>query len=639
MHYVEVAVAKQRGGSRLYTYESDIALSVGAIVVVPFGKKSATGIVYAVVKKPLFATRQITTVIPFVLPQTSMELLQWLFNFYPDDYGVLAQLLLPASFTVKPSKIPIQPLLGKQQKLPTASAEQAEALRIIADSERILLHGDTGTGKTRVFLEVAKKSLAAGKSVVIVTPEIGLTPQLVHDIELYLGAPIVLTHSSMTEAERRKSWEYAANNTAPTVYVGPRSVLFLPMQNIGLIVLDEAHDAAYKQGQSPRYQASHVAATLAGLHKAKLILSTATPNIADYQQAQERGYAVLRLIKLAAGEHRSEVSIVDITDRSLFNKNQHLSDELVTKLEQTLKKGEQSIVFLNRRGSARLIQCASCGWQALCPNCGIPLTYHHDLHSIRCHTCNYKTPAPSSCPICNSVDLEFKSIGTKTLVEQIQKLLPEARIMRFDTDNTASEQLHKHVKAIKNGEVDILVGTQLITKGIDLPNLGLVGVVNADTGLNLPDFRAEEQTFQQLHQVVGRVDRGHRKGFAVIQTRVPEHPVMQAVLNRNWSAFADYELNKRKLHKYPPFSYIAQFQITKKTSALAEKEATKAFEALQTAKLGIQLLGPSPSFYEHSANGITWQIIAKGPKRSQLVTAARILPSDWRSDIDPLNLL
>jgi primosomal protein N' (replication factor Y) len=211
--------------------------------------------------------------------------------------------------------------------------------------------------------------------------------------------------------------------------------------------------------------------------------------------------------------------------------------------------------------------------------------------------------------------------------------------MRFDTDNVASEQLHKHIQTIKDGEVDILVGTQLITKGIDLPNLGLVGVVNADTGLNLPDFRAEELTFQQLHQVVGRIDRGHRKGFAIIQTRVPQQPVMQAVLNRDWDAFAEYELHKRKQYKYPPYSFIAQFEITKKTTELAEREAQKGIDLLLNAKLGLQLLGPSPSFYEQSANGITWHIIAKGPKRSQLVAAARLLPSDWRSDIDPLNLL
>lgn len=639
MHYVEVAIAKQRGGSRLYTYHSDIALTIGAIISVPFGRKNVTGVVYSVVKKPEFATKPVVAKLPFMLPPTSVELLSWLLSFYPDDYGALTQLLLPTSFTVKPSKTPLEAKNGEREEMQKATPEQAVALDRIKKSERILLHGDTGTGKTRVFLEIARNILLQGKSVMIVTPEIGLTPQLVTDITKHLPAPIVLTHSAMTDADRRKAWEYAATSSTPTVYVGPRSVLFLPIKNLGLIVLDEAHDAAYKQGQSPRYQAQHIAATLAGLHKAKLILSTATPNIADYQQAQERGYATARLIKLAAGEHRSKVSLVDITNRALFTVSQYLSDDLIAKLKQTHKKGEQSIVFLNRRGSARLVQCAACGWQALCPNCGIPLTYHHDLHTIRCHTCNYKTKAPSSCPVCNSVDLEFKSIGTKTLVEHIQKLIPDARIMRFDTDNSASEQLHKHIQTIKDGDVDILVGTQLITKGIDLPNLGLVGVVNADTGLNLPDFRAEEQTFQQLYQVVGRVDRGHREGFAIIQTRVPEHPVMQAVLSHNWDAFAEYELHKRKTYKYPPFSYLAQFEITKKTSALAEKEAEKALELLQNAKLGIQLLGPSPSFYEQSAGGMTWHIVAKGPKRSQLVAAARLLPGDWRCDIDPLNLL
>lgn len=639
MHYVEVAIAKSRGGSRLYTYETDTELVPGDIIEVPFGPKSVTGIVVGVVKKPEFSTKSVIKKYPFRIPIKSLELLAWLFEFYPDDYSSLVQLLLPANFTVKPSKRPLEPVIGKNKDLPKPTPEQMAALESIAANKRILLHGDTGTGKTRVFLEAAKHALAQNKSVIILTPEIGLTPQLVTDIEQYLPAPIVLTHSAMTESDRRKAWEYAATNNSPSVYVGPRSALFLPISNIGLIVIDEAHDAAYKQGQSPRYQTIHVAAALAGLHNATLILSSATPNISDFEQVQTRGFALARLTKLAAGDARSAVSLVDITDRSLFTKNPYLSDTLLVSLEATLQKGLQSIIFLNRRGSARLVQCSECGWQALCPNCGIPLTYHHDLHSLRCHTCNFSQTAPSSCPDCQSVDLQFKSVGTKALVDTLASAFPKARIMRFDTDNSATEQLHNHIAAIKAGEVDILVGTQLITKGIDLPNLGLVGVVNADTGLNLPDYRAEELTFQQLHQVVGRIDRGHKKGTAIIQTRVPEHPVMQAVLNRDWASFAEYELHKRKTYKYPPYSYLALFQVTKRTSSLAEKEAQKAVGILKSSGLSVQLLGPSPSFFEQSASGMTWHIIAKSAKRSQLVAAAKLLPTGFKADIDPLNLL
>ncbi len=639
MHYVEVAIAKSRGGSRLYTYVTDIAVAPGDIVEVPFGQKSVNGIIVAVVKKPDFATKEVIKKYSFSLPPTSLQLLTWLFSFYPDDYSSLVQLLLPASFTVKPSKQSLKPISGKGDPLPAPTPEQKQALEIIADNRRILLHGDTGTGKTRAFLEAAQQTLSQNKSVIILTPEIGLTPQLLTDVAQYLPAPVILAHSAMTDSERRKAWEYAATSTEPAVYVGPRSALFLPIHEIGLIVIDEAHDAAYKQGQSPRYQTLHVAAALAGIHNAKLIVSSATPNISDCEQVQARGFAQARLTQLAAGDLRSTVSLVDITDRDLFTKNPYVSDELLHALEQTLQKGLQSIIFLNRRGSARLVQCSQCGWQAICPNCGIPLTYHHDVHTLRCHTCNFSQTAPSSCPDCNSVDIQFKSVGTKSIVDILATQFPKARIMRFDTDNSASEQLHKHVATIKAGDVDILVGTQLITKGIDLPNLGLVGVINADTGLNLPDYRAEEVTFQQLHQVVGRIDRGHKEGLAIIQTRVPEHPVMQAVLNRDWKSFAEYELQKRKTYKYPPYSYLALFQVTKRTSALAEKEAQKAVDILSRSGLKLQLLGPSPSFFEQSASGMTWHIIAKSAKRSQLVEAAKLLPAGFKADIDPLHLL
>lgn len=639
MNYVEVAVARQRVGYRFYTYEYDSPLKRGDIILVPFNRKKAFAVVLSVVKKPDFATKAVSEKTLYALPESSIELLEWMTSFYPDDFGALAGLLLPSTFPKRIPKTTVKLTKGENKPLLTPTPEQNSSIHTITENNRVLLHGDTGTGKTQVFLHATKNTINSGKSVLIITPEIGLTPQLVTEITSHISAPILLTHSELTDAERRKVWLYALHQKTPSVYVGPRSALFLPFENLGLVVIDEAHDGAYKQGQSPRYQAGHIATKLAGLHSATLIQSTATPNISDYQQAIDRGYSLPRLTQLAAGLHRSQVELIDITNRKNFTKNQYLSDQLLVGLKDALNKNEQAIIFLNRRGSARLVQCSGCGWQALCPTCGIPLTYHHDVHTLRCHSCSHQATAPSSCPDCGSVDLQFKSIGTKTLVEQIQKLYPSKVVMRFDTDNTASEQLHKHVASIKAGDVDIVIGTQLISKGIDLPNLGFVGVVNADTGLNLPDFRSEELTFQQLHQVIGRVDRGHRVGSAIVQTRIPEHPVMQAVLNRSWDDFASYELHKRKAFSYPPYCYLAQFQITKNNAKLAEIAANKMIEKLQTTDLKIQVLGPSPSFFEQKGGGSTWQIIAKSMHRSDLVNAARLLPADWRADIDPLNLL
>ena len=640
MTYVEIAIAKQHTGDKFFSYETDEPVAIGAIARIPYGRSKALGVVVGIVKKPTFKTKAITETLPFILPKESLELMQWMYSFYPDDRGLITQLFVPSNFVSKPKKQTARASIGQNKPLPPATPEQQQALQVLlADTtKRALLHGDTGTGKTRVFIEVANKVLAAKKSVLILTPEIGLTPQLIQEISEHTIAPVVLTHSELTPVERRRVWERALESAEPQVFVGPRSALFLPITNLGLVVIDEAHDSSYKQGNAPRYQSLHIAARLAGLHEAQLIQSTATPNVDDYELASQSGYAILRMKTPAAGSLASTTELIDITNRENFTKNPYLSNQLIDAINSALSKSEQIMLFLNRRGSARLVQCASCGWQALCPRCGIPLTFHHDQYTIRCHTCGYKDSAPTSCPVCASAELSFKSIGTKTLVEQTQKLFPKARIMRFDADSNAAEQLHRHIETLKSGEVDIVIGTQLISKGIDLPNLSIVGVINADTGLNLPDFRAEETTFQQLYQVTGRVGRGHKLSKSFVQSRLATHPVMEAVLQRSWENYYNYELHKRKQFSYPPYCFIAIYKISKKTSDAAESAAQKGLQSLSDLG-GISLLGPSPSYYEKSNDMYTWQIIAKSYKRSKLTEAAKLLPNDWLIDIDPVSLL
>lgn len=640
MIYINVAIAKQHTRGSFFSYEAPDSVVIGDIISVPFGKKITYAIVVAIVKKPTFDTKPITAIHPYKLPNASLLLMHWMYDFYPDDNGLITQLFIPSTIIKTPKKQLAKTLQGNNLPLPKSTIEQATALSQIykPSSKRVLLHGDTGTGKTHVFVNQAQRIIQSGKSVLILTPEIGLTPQLVSDIQKHINAPIVTTHSNLTPVERRRVWEYALANQQPTVYVGPRSALFLPFQDLGLIVVDEAHDSSYKQGQSPRYQALHIATKLAGLHDAQLILSTATPNVDDYDIAKAQGYSVLRMKTPAAGNLEHSAQIIDITNRDLFIKSPYLADTAVNAIEQAIIKGEQSMVFLNRRGSARLVQCATCGWQALCPHCGLPLTYHHDLYTIRCHTCSYSQPAPSSCPSCHGTELSFKSIGTKSLVDHLAKLFPTARIQRFDADSTASEQYYKHIDSLKNGEVDIIVGTQIISKGIDLPHLSVVAVINADSGLNLPDFRAEETTFQQLYQVTGRAGRGHILSKSFIQTRVPTHPLMEAVLQRSWENYYVYEQHKRKQFTYPPYCYLAVFKVSKKTAKAAEETANKAVASFGDIT-GIAILGPSPSFYERTNDLYSWQIIAKSSKRSKLISLASALPAGWTTDIDPTSLL
>jgi primosomal protein N' (replication factor Y) len=640
MTYVEVAIAKQHTGNKFFSYETEESVKPGQIIRVPFGRSSTMAVILDIVKKPTFATKKITASFPFTLPKTSLDLLRWMYEFYPDDYGLITQLFIPSSFVASPKKTPPNLHHGDAKPLPKPTEEQAAALNVLLDNRtsRALLHGDTGTGKTRVFTEVITQTLQQKKSVLVLTPEIGLTPQLVDDIVKHVAAPVLVTHSNMTPVARRRVWEYAANSTEPTVFVGPRSALFLPYQLLGLIVIDEAHDSSYKQGQSPRYQSLHVASKLASLHHAKLIQSTATPNVDDYHIANQTSYQILRMLEPAAGSLQSTTEIINLTDRESFTQNPYLSNQLISAIHEALAKNEQSMLFLNRRGSARLVQCASCGWQALCPRCGIPLTYHHDQHTLRCHSCSYQAKAPASCPECSGTELSFKSIGTKSLTDQVQRLFPKARIMRFDADSTASEQLHRNVSVLKNGEVDIVIGTQLISKGIDLPSLSVVGVINADSGLNLPDYRAEELTFQQLYQVTGRVGRGHTLSKSFIQTRVPEHPVIQAVLQRSWQQYYDYELSKRRRFQYPPFTYIGIIKSSRKSARGAELQAENVAKQL-AQQSAITILGPSPSFYEKRADMYTWQVIIKSAKRSRIVSIARQLPADSTTDIDPISLL
>lgn len=640
MIYVEVAIAKQHTGDKLFSYETSDSIALGSIVVVPFGRTSAIGIVIAKVKKPTFKTKPIKQILPYTLPKQSIDLMSWMFNFYAEDNGTISQLFVPSNFVAKPKKQLARTIIGKGYSLPEPTSEQANALDILsnANTTRALLHGDTGTGKTRVFVDIANQSLAKGRSVLILTPEIGLTPQLIDTISQHTSNPIVLTHSELTPVERRRVWEYALSGEKPTVFIGPRSALFLPINNLGLIVIDEAHDSSYKQGQSPRYQSLHVAAQLAILHNAKLIQSTATPNVDDYLMCKKSNYHIIRMKTPAAGQLSTTAEIIDMTNRDNFTKNPYISNKLLDAIEVALAQNEQVMLFLNRRGSARLVQCASCGWQAICPNCGIPLTYHHDVHTIRCHTCNFANKAPTSCPECQSSDLTFKSIGTKSLTELVQKIFPKSQIKRFDADSTATEQLHRNIDLLKNGDVDILVGTQLISKGIDLPNLSVVGVINADSGLNLPDYRAEELTFQQLYQVTGRVGRGHKLSKFFIQSRMPENPVMTAVLQRSWEQFYSYELHKRQQFMYPPYCFIAIAKITRRTSKGAENAALKNTENLSQFS-GITVLGPSPSFFEKAGGYYTWQIIIKSHRRSLILQAIRSLPQDWIVDLDPSNLL
>jgi primosomal protein N' (replication factor Y) len=639
MYYYGALVCKTRTGRKFYTYSSDKKLSIGILVSVKFGRQKLPAIIMSVQTKPSFKTNSIISSYDTTLPSNYLKLINWFLSFYPYDYGIIGSQFIPPNLSVNSRDIEPKIISSKTQELPEPNKEQKIAINNIKNNDKNLLFGITGSGKTRVFSEQIKNTITQGKSVLVLTPEIGLTPQLMNELAKVTDAPIIVNHSLVSSSEKKRIYNYAISASQPSIFIGPRSVLFTPSPNIGLIVLDEFHDHSYKQMSNPRYNSIFVASAIANINKAKIIASSATPSVSDYYSMTAKGYKVSKLMTIAAGKSDLTGEIVASNDRSNFTKDNFISNQAIDSISEALKSKQQSLVYINRRGSARLIQCASCGWTELCDTCGLPMTYHHDLFKVICHSCGTKKKAPLQCPECGSVEIAYKSVGTKTIVEKLQNIFPKAKIARFDADNEASQKLHRRLDEINSLAVDIIVGTQMISKGLDLPSLALVAVLNADSSLALPDFSAEEQLFQQLYQVTGRVGRGHIDSKFIVQTSLPDHPVIEAVLHKNYDNFYTYELSKRKIYNYPPFVYMAAVKLHRKTAAVAEKNAEALAKQL-SARPDIQMLGPSQGFYEKTKDGYQWQILLKSKKRSALLNAlAEINSGDVTVDIDPLSTL
>ena len=642
MRYLEVLVAGATfHGDDPLTYSHEQALAKGTVVVIPLRNKEALGIVVQEVSKPHFAVKPLLSVPQWLaLPPETVQLLLWMKDYYPAPFGILTQLFLPKQVPKKPVAIPVfedEP----HPQLPPLTADQEVALAGIREPGTYLLHGETGTGKTRLYIELAKQSVARGKSALILTPEIGLTSQLAEDFRKVFKDNVVVLHSQLTQVTRQRLWVSILSQRKPMIIIGARSALFSPLRSIGFIAIDEAHEAAYKQDQAPYYHASRVASRLAVLHKAPLVLGSATPLVNDYYMAEAKQRPILRMQKTAVTGDGAEtaLSVIDLRDRTKFTKKSHLSDLLISAIAQRLKDHEQALLFLNRRGTARVVFCEQCGWQATCPRCDIPLVYHGDTHAMRCHSCDYNALTPTSCPDCHNASIVFRSIGTKAIVDEVQRLFPDARVMRFDTDNKKDERIEQHYEAVKKGEVDILIGTQTLAKGLDLPKLSLVGVVMADTSLYFPDFSAEERTYQLLSQVIGRVGRGHRRGEAIIQTYTPESLLLKAVLTKDWASFYTKEVEERKLFLFPPFCYLLKLSCRRANNAAAERNARTFARKLEHSSLRLIVEGPAPSFHEKIQNKYGWQLVIKAKDRRELLKVIQMLPSGWSYDIDPMNLL
>lgn len=646
MHYRVLVASQSFHGKESLTYQSSEKLVVGQIVAVPLQRKTVLGIIESSVAKPSFSTKPITRQWSIFLPKPSLALLYWLYGYYPAPLGLITELFTPPALPIKlpDSSMPVTEITSETAELPKLTDEQAKILKTIKQTghNTFLLHGDTGTGKTRIYVELAKDVLKLGRSVLVLTPEIGLTGPLFETFTQTFGSQVIVTHSDMTPAQRRSVWLRASTADSGLVIIGPRSALFSPLQNIGLIVVDEAHDTAYKQEQAPRYQTSRVASQLARLHKARFIMGSATPLVSDYFTFKHKKLPVLRITQTALKMVTpTDIQIIDQRQREHFTKSTWLSTPLFKAVVAALENKEQSLLFLNRRGSARLILCETCGWQAVCPHCDVPLTYHHDTYLMRCHSCDFSDQVPTSCPSCGTNGLVFRSIGTKALESEMNRLFPEARINRFDRDTEKPERLSQQYEALRKGDIDILIGTQSIAKGFDLPHLAVVGIIQADSGLHIPDYTATERTFQLLSQVSGRIGRGHRAGNLFVQTFHPDSDLLTLALQKDYETFYEREIKERELYNFPPYTYLLKVTCSRATSKSAQQACQKLSEKLKAVSLSpaVVIEGPSPRFIEKVGGQYGWHIVIKSRSRASLLKIISQLPAACTYDIDPGNLL
>ncbi len=553
--------------------------------------------------------------------------------------------------------------------LPLTPAQRQAVERIVAAQDALvfLLHGITGSGKTEVYLQALAAVIARGQRGIVLVPEIALTPQAMARFAGRFPGRVAVLHSGLTPQERYGEWRRIRAGQVDVV-VGSRSAIFAPLPNLGLIVIDEEHEAAYKQeDRVPTYHAREVAIQLGQLTGAPVVLGSATPAAESYYAAQSGRYVLLELPtrvgqaeSAASNGHVAEslpeqpnetglpaVSVVDLRAELRAGHTGVLSRALTRALGEVLTAGQQAILFLNRRGMASYVLCRECGYVATCPRCDIPLTYHAAEHALLCHYCFRQEPPPGICPVCLRSEIRYYGHGTERVEDVVQRLFPRARLLRWDNDTARGRHGHERLlEAFASRSADILIGTQMIAKGLDFPSVTLVGVISADTALYLPDYRSAERAFQLLTQVAGRAGRGSTPGRVIFQTFTPEHFCIQSAAEHNYREFYEAEISARRQYGYPPFRRFVKFTYSHEDRYACQVEATALSNTLNQliAELNLSdtdLVGPAPAFMERLREQYRWQIIVRGPDLRPLLqqVAPEELPRGWSVNIDPMSTL
>ena len=483
----------------------------------------------------------------------------------------------------------------EEKKILTCEQKEVVDKVISQNNKTYLLHGVTGSGKTEVYMEIIDYYLKQGKSSIVLVPEISLTPQMVERFQKRFGDNIAAIHSGLSDGEKYDEWRRICRGEA-SIVIGARSAIFVPLSNIGVIIIDEEHSDSYKQSDpSPRYHALDIAIIRSNYHHCSVVLGSATPSLETMARAQKGVYEYLSLPHRINGKNLPKVRIIDM-NVAMKKVRGHLSKELIEEINKRLERHEQIILLLNRRGYATYVSCKNCGFTFKCPNCDITLTYHKSSNTLRCHYCGHGEKVYNKCPKCGEESLSNLGVGTQKIEEELQKMFSDARILRMDYDTTSLKGKHEEIiQSFKNLEYDILLGTQMVAKGLDFSNVTLVGVINADTTLNLPDFRSSENTFSLLSQVAGRSGRSNKEGAVIIQTFNPDHYAIDLVKNHDYYHFYEKEMYIRKQLKYPPYYYLCNIRISGKDAELILKEAVKIKKSLERNLINDIVLGPSNS--------------------------------------------
>lgn len=633
---------------------------IGKRAEVRFGNKKMTGFITKIYDSfpshcavPLEKIKQVSKIVDSepLITQELLETAIWVSKYYLCTIGEAVNSILPSArreSSEQSFSFDSEISAGIRQNL---SEEQKKAVNdILAHAEKNessfhYLYGPTGSGKTEVFLQTAEQILKKSKGVIYLVPEISLTQQVVDSVVNRFGPQVAVLHSSLTQSQKLTQWKKILHREARIV-IGARSAIFAPVPDLGMIIIDEEHDSSYKSGNTPRYHARQTAMYRASKLKIPLIMGSATPSVEAWHLMNCGKLLKHTLSKRLAGGEKPSIKCINLNQSVMQG---CISEELKNEIETTLKEKKQAILFLNRRGFTHFFRCSTCGFEMKCKNCSVSMTFHKSENRLRCHYCGWHILPPSSCPKCGSLDIGYSGFGTEFIEAETAQKFPNARIVRVDTDSVSKKgELQNKIDAFKKGEFDIMLGTQMVAKGLNFPNLKTVGIILADTALHLPDFRATERTFSLITQVAGRAGRFFPDGKVFVQTYNPENQAISFACSANTEGFYDFEINQRKLLSFPPFSRLIRLVFRSSNQIKAQKTSEDAASLIENLKIpGVEILGPSECPLSKISQNYRFQLILRGEKIVPLQNAVRKLLFDYRHpqevyiecDVDPVSLL